>query len=295
MSNSDKTKKSELGKGIRALLNTSQETSKVKRPVSSKTINEIQIKYIQANPQQPRNHFDSQKLQELAESIKIHGLIQPVTVRKLGPQMYQLISGERRLKAAQLAGLRAIPAYVRTANDQSLIEMALVENIQREDLNAVEVAISLQRLLDECNLTHDMLAERVGKDRSTITNYIRILKLPPEIQQAIKVKSLSMGHAKAILSLEKLEDQLWAYKEIVQKNMSVRAAEKWTKNLRNQKSVLKTQKTDLPFEYVQIRQKLMDKFDTKVDLKRNSKGKGAITIHFHSDDDLNHFLEQLDL
>jgi len=289
--------KQELGKGIRALLSGDSEhaalhTSKV--AVTGNTITEVPLDQVEVNPFQPRNSFDETALQELATSIKNHGIIQPITVRKLNDRAYQLISGERRLRAAKLAGLPKVPAYIRTADDQTMLEMALVENIQRQDLNPLEVAISLKRLLEECNLTHDALSDRVAKDRSTVTNYIRLLKLPPEVQQALKANQISMGHAKAILALDGIDKQLIAFREIINKHLSVRASEQLVRTLQQSKGISKpAPSTQLPFQYEQVRKDLTGTFDTKVDIQLKGKDKGVIQIHFNSDDEFNHILDQI--
>ena len=218
-----------MGKGIRALLNNIDEEIKdhpeeVVRELSS-SVAMIPITAVEVNPFQPRKDFDDDALSELSESIKTYGLIQPITVRRLNDRQFQLISGERRTRAAKLAGLTEIPAYIRIADDQGMLEMALVENIQREDLNAIEIAITYQRLVDECNITHENMSERVGKKRSTITNYLRLLKLNPEIQQAIKLNKISMGHARALVGVNDIALQLMLYRQITKEELSVRAVE----------------------------------------------------------------------
>lgn len=224
-------KKDALGKGIRALLSDIDDSADVLKISATdedsiiNTVPKIKLEEIEVNPFQPRADFDPQALQELSSSIKVHGVIQPITVRKISDRKYQLISGERRLRASKMAGMKDIPAYVRTANDQEVVEMALIENIQREDLNAIEVALTYQRLIDECSLTHENLGERLGKDRSTVTNYLRLLKLPPEIQKALRSKVLSMGHARAIIAVPEVDKQLYVLKEIDSKGLSVRKTE----------------------------------------------------------------------
>lgn len=290
--------KQELGKGIRALLSGNSELSTLhttKSPGTGNTITEISVDQIEVNPFQPRNAFDETAINELAASIKNHGIIQPLTIRKLSNDDYQLISGERRLRAAKIAGLKKVPAYIRTADDQSMLEMALVENIQRQDLNPLEVAISLKRLLEECDLTHDALSDRVAKDRSTVTNYIRLLKLPPEVQHALKASEISMGHAKAILSLDGIDKQLIVFREIIQKQLSVRATEEFARSLQQPRSGQKAKPPSgsLPFQYEQVRKDLTSTFDTKVDIQLKGKSKGFIQIHFNSDDEFNHILDQI--
>jgi len=222
-------------------------------------------------------------------------LIQPITVRQSGQNSYQLISGERRLRASKLAGLTEIPAYVRTANDQQMLEMALIENIQRENLNAIEVALSFQRMIDECNLKQEQLGERVSKNRSTVTNYLRLLKLPPAIQASIRDKEISMGHARALISVEDVDKQLYLFQEIINRGLSVRKVEELVRQLQNIGKEKKSVKASgMSFQYMKIQDDLASKFSTKVKLKLDEKGKGSIEIGFMSDDDLNRILEMLD-
>ncbi|MDH3245697.1 MAG: ParB/RepB/Spo0J family partition protein [Saprospiraceae bacterium] len=289
-----KVDKKELGKGIRALLgnaNAPAVKEKSKSPIDYVT--EVPVNLIEANPFQPRNEFDLSELEELADSIKTFGLIQPVTLRKLSADAYQLIAGERRLRACKMAGLDIIPAYVRKANDQEMLEMALVENIQRTDLNAIEVAITYQRLIDECDLTHEAMSDRVGKKRSTVTNYLRLLKLPPLAQQALKLEKISMGHARAILGLTNQEEQLQALQTILEKDMSVRAAERLVKYYSTPSS-RNVEKKRLPANYQQVVDHLSKWLGAKVDMKRSSKGKGSLTINFASDDELNRILDTME-
>lgn len=291
--------KLELGKGIRALLDTIDND----KPVAKETVAALQqqsinipISQIEANPYNPRVYFDESALNELVESIKIHGIIQPLTLRKVEQNRFQIISGERRWRASKLAGLNEVPAYIRTANDQAMIELALIENIQREDLNAIEIAITYKRLIDECNLTQEKLGERVGKERTTVTNYLRLLKLPPEIQKGIKEKLISMGHAKAIQSVEKIDIQLMLYKETIENELSVREVEEMARNLSVNKKTntkSKTPNSNLPTVYRDIQKQLQDKLSTKVVLKRSSKGTGKIIIDFYNDEDLERLLETL--
>src|SRR5690606_28029435 len=238
-------RKTGSGKGLGALLQgedvqLSKNTGKVEAVNKENTltaagsINFIKVSQVAVNPFQPRADFDEQALQELSESIKVQGLIQPITVRQVGKNEYQLISGERRLRAAKLAGIDDIPAYVRTANDQQMLEMALIENIQRENLNAIEVALSFQRMIEECNLKQEELGERVSKNRSTVTNYLRLLKLPPVIQAAIRDGQLSMGHARALINVPEVDKQLYIYREIIDKGLSVRMAEILVRNIQQQ-------------------------------------------------------------
>lgn len=294
-------KKSALGRGLGALLEDSpaKESKKDILPEVNKTgVAEILLSQISVNPFQPRTHFDKEALEELAESIRVQGIIQPITVRKLDANEYQLISGERRFQASKLAGLEAIPAYVRTANDQQMLEMALIENIQRENLNALEIAHSYQRLLSECDLKQEQLGDRVGKNRTTVNNYLRLLKLPPSIQTAIKEQKLSMGHARALINVEDIEDQLAIFKKTLEEELSVRKVEALVKAL----SEPRPSKAETPsldpvrkYEINKLQQKLASHFGTKVSLKANAKNKGEIKIPFTSSSDLNRILEILEL
>lgn len=289
-------KKSALGRGLGALLdNTGSET--VSRTVigsdgGSGSINEILIEQIETNPFQPRTRFDQEKLDELAASIGQLGIIQPLTLRQVRPNKYQLISGERRFRASQLAGLKSVPAYVRVANDQEMLEMALVENIQRDDLDAIEVAISYQRLIEECDLTQEKLGERVGKNRSTITNYLRLLKLPPQIQKAIMDKVLTMGHARALINIDDEAQQLELFKQIVRDGLSVRATEQVSKSAKSQKSA---GGKELPIEYQRIQDNIKNQLNAEVGLKVNAKGKGSISIAFDNEKEMKRVLSILDL
>ena len=255
----------------------------------------LPVSQIEANPFQPRTEFDQTALDELADSIRIHGLIQPVTVRRLHDKAYQLISGERRFRASQIAGLMEIPAYVRLADDQQMLEMALIENIQRQDLNAIEVAISYQRLKEECNLTDELLSERVGKQRSTITNYLRLLKLPVDIQHSIKEGKLSMGHARALAGLNDIAFQLSLLRQITQEDLSVRAVEALIARHQEDRSGKKP-KVDkrLPDHLREIQDQFRAFFGAKVDLKRNDKGKGQLVIKFENDGELNRLIDLID-
>ena len=295
------TKKSALGKGLSALLENADTdvTSKTGVPGSAGVVGsvaQIQLDQIEANPFQPRVDFDKEMLQELADSILQQGIIQPITVRKLGYDKYQIISGERRFKASKLAGLTTIPAYIRVANDQGMLEMALVENIQRQDLNALEVAISYKRLLEECALTQEELSTRVGKNRSTVTNFLRLLRLPPQIQASIRDGGLSMGHARAILGVENIDKQLALYHEIMEKQLSVRDVENLARERGNKSTNRKKeeqQKNQLSFEFTKIQNILSSHFGTKIQLQRAQNGSGKIQIPFHDYSDLNRILELL--
>lgn len=290
-------KKKELGLGIRALLSNIENQPPEEQMETVKelthTVAMIPVDQIEVNPYQPRKDFDHESLEDLARSLRTHGLIQPITVRRLAENQYQLISGERRLRAARIAGLEEVPAYIRLANDQEMIEMALVENIQREDLNAIEVAITYQRLLDECNLTHEALSERVGKQRSTVTNFLRLLKLPPDIQKGIKEDLITMGHARALLGVENVDLQLSLYKEIVSKGLSVRATEALVRRYREPAKASK-KFDELPPDFKQVRDHLRQVLGTKVELKTSAKGSGHIRIPFSSVEDLNRILDVLE-
>lgn len=291
-------KKKDLGKGIRALLTDIDTSSKrTKKKVVSKlasSVEEIEVKLIETNPFQPRTEFDQEKLQELSDSIKLHGIVQPITVRSLGDGNFQLISGERRLRASKLAGKKSIPAYIRIANDQEMLEFALIENIQRQDLNSLEVALSYQRLMLECNLTQESLSERVGKKRSTVSNYIRLLKLPPQIQQAIKVDDISMGHARVLAGMDDMLVQLDYFKRLIANEWSVRQFENIVKEEKSKStsSSDKNKNQEHP-EVTRLRKELSSHLGVAVKINRNSQGKGSITIPFTSDSDFNHLMDSL--
>ncbi|HPM32676.1 MAG TPA: ParB/RepB/Spo0J family partition protein, partial [Chryseolinea sp.] len=299
--------KKALGRGLSALLSDNAEDEKLEVEIATDVIptvpsnnngmSEIQISEIEVNPYQPRTHFDEDALLELAESIKVHGIIQPITVRRLSRNQYQLISGERRFQASQLAGLKSVPAYIRSANDQQMLEMALIENIQRENLNAMEVALSYQRLLTECNLKQEELGERVGKNRSTVTNYLRLLKLPPDIQIAVRDNKLSMGHARAIVNVENTEQQLYIFKKTVAEDLSVRKVEELVREIATEKTPSKSESktatsTPASREIVQLQSKLSSHFGTRIAIKSDGK-RGEIKIPFISVEDLNRILDIL--
>ena len=291
-----------LGKGLSALLSseetdiTSKSLGSNASPKTAGSINEIPVSQIEANPFQPRTKFEKEALLELSESIKELGIIQPVTVRKLGYDKYQLISGERRFRASQLAGLKEIPAYIRIANDQAMLEMAIVENIQRQDLDAIEVAISYNRLIEECNLTQEELASRVGKNRSTVTNYLRLLTLPPEVQNAIIQREITMGHARALVSIDDASLQVKICKEIIKEGLSVRAVETLIKESKEKSSEKKTKEASgLSFQMQKLSEDLVDHFDSKVKLQSDNKGGGKIVIPFKSEKDLQRILGIIDL
>lgn len=299
--NKPNRKKSALGRGLGALLEDSPAKHKSEEilPEVIKTgIFEIPLEEIQVNPFQPRIYFDKEALSELAESIKVQGIIQPITVRKLDSKEYQLISGERRFQASKLAGLTQIPAYVRTANDQQMLEMALIENIQRENLNALEIAHSYQRLLAECDLKQEQLGDRVGKNRTTVNNYLRLLKLPPTIQAAIRDQQITMGHARALINIEDVDKQLAIFKKAVDEELSVRKVEALVKALNEGKPEKNSEQGLDPvkkYEISKIQQRLASHFGTKVSLKANNKNKGEIKIPFTSTSDLNRILEILEI
>lgn len=281
-------KKRGLGRGLDAILQ-SPETDITSSDISGNyvagAVAELNIDFIEANPFQPRTDFDDDALNELAESIKIQGVIQPVTVRKMGRDKYQLISGERRLRASKLAGLKTIPVYIRVANDEQMLEMALIENTHREGLNAIEVALSYQRLIEECNITQEQLSEKVGKDRSTVTNFLRLLKLPPEVQVALRDGFISMSQARTIINIEDKAQQLIILKEIIDKDLSVRQVEELVRSLNNKNIKTKKQKDVLPEAFIYKVDSLSKSLNTKIKINRNSKGKGTLTINFKNDED----------
>ena len=291
-----------LGRGLGALLDDSSSTED-KLLVNSlgsgvNKIDEINIDHIEVNPYQPRNHFDEEALQELADSIAVQGIIQPITVRKLAEDSYQIISGERRFQASKLADLETIPAYIRVADDQQMLEMALIENIQREDLNALEIALSYQRLLSECELKQEELGDRVGKKRSTVNNYLRLLKLPPDIQAALRDKKISMGHARALINIESIEKQLNIFKKVLAQDLSVRKTEALVRALtEGNPSDKPIQKYDseLSYEMKEVRTRLSSHFGTKVELIAKDNNKGEIKIPYVSVEDLNRILEIIEI
>ena len=290
------TKRSALGKGLSALLENADTdvTSKTGIEGVVGSIAQISVEHIEPNPFQPRTFFEPVALAELSASIKEQGIIQPITVRKMGYDRYQIISGERRFKASRMAGLTTIPAYIRVANDQGMLEMSLVENIQRQNLNPLEIALSYKRLIDECSLTQEMLSDRVGKNRSTVTNFLRLLKLQPQIQSAIRNETLSMGHARAIIGVDDVGKQLFMFREIIDKHLSVREAENLARELGNKSSFTgknKKNKENLSLEYKKIQDVLSSHFRNRIRLQRTQKGNGKIVIPFENDEDLNRILE----
>lgn len=294
-------KRKNKGLGIGALLGSIDadiDSSKNKQEVVkdlANTVAFIPLQSIEVNPFQPRVDFDPEALKELSDSILVHGLIQPITVRHLGNSKFQLISGERRLRASKMANLEEIPAFIRLANDQEMLEMALIENIQRQQLNPIEVAITYGRLMKECQLTHQQLAERVGKGRTTITNFTRLLSLPEAIQKSVERAEITMGHAKALLGTDNYAFQMAAFKSIVDKHLSVRQAEDLVKLYKSDKSKPAPKKPS-PFShnYKKVQSELTSMFSTKVDLKADEKGKGKIVINFADTDDLNRILDLLE-
>ncbi|OFY66607.1 MAG: chromosome partitioning protein ParB [Bacteroidetes bacterium RIFCSPLOWO2_02_FULL_36_8] len=302
-----KPKRTGLGRGLSALLSDNMENSLSQTTVStdfmarqdpSATIgstSSLPVEQVEVNPFQPRTYFNEESLKGLSESIKTHGLIQPITVRKLGYEKYQIISGERRLRASKIAGLTHIPAYIRVANDQGMLELALVENLHRDDLNPIETSLGYKRLLDECKITIEEVGNRVGLERSTVNNYLRLLKLPPEIQIGLRDNQIQMGHARALITLENIDTQLWAYNECIKKDLSVRKVEKLVQEIQNANGD-KPKKTKLPdgalsFEMRRIQSQLSSHFGTKVEMQVEPNGKGNISIPFYSEDDLNRLME----
>jgi len=306
-------RKQGLGKGIRALLDTIDDeikTSKDAVPAVSGQNNKngdannpagiarIPLDQIAVNPKQPRHDFDKQALEELAESIKLHDIIQPITVIKTAQGKYQLISGERRLRASKMAGLIDIPAYVRTADSQGVLEMALLENLQRENLNAIEIALSYRQLMDECGLTQEQVSERMKKERSTVANYLRLLKLPPDVQKAVRDGQLSMGHARAIIGLEHVEQQLYVFRETMQRGLSVRQVEQMVKDMVTEKTPASSAPkviARLAPAYKRIEDSMASHFSTRVKLDRKKTGKGTVVIEFYNDDDLGRIMDKMNL
>lgn len=298
-----KSNKDALGKGIRSLLGSidaelKSGTGDLKKTVveAATNISKIPVADIETNPKQPRTDFDEQALQELAQSIKIHDIIQPLTVSKMANGKYRLIAGERRLRASKIAGLKEVPAYIRQANDAELLELALLENLQREDLNAVEVALSYKRMMDELEYTQDQVAERMGKDRSTVANFIRLLKLPPDIQLAVRNGVISMGHARALINVDTVDRQLFIFKAIKEKGLSVRQTEELVRNLYKESGTAKkAPKSSLSSPFQRIEDKLASQFDTRVKLKHSSKGHGQITFDYYSVEELNKLLQNFNV
>ncbi|MDB5279764.1 ParB/RepB/Spo0J family partition protein [Ferruginibacter paludis] len=297
-------KKDALGKGIRSLLQNIDADLKstagnLKTEIVEKStgINRIGLDQIEINPKQPRKDFDETALSELAASLKLHDIIQPLTVSKLPSGKYRLVAGERRFRAAKIAGLKDVPVYVRQSNDSELLELALLENLQRENLNAIEIALSYKRLMDELDYTQEQVAERMGKERSTVTNYIRLLKLPPDIQIAVRTNVISMGHARALINVDMVDKQLFIFSEIKSKELSVRQTEDLVRNMYTGggAAVKNSVKATLPPAFKKIEDNLASQFNTKVKLVHNKKGYGAVTFEYYSLDELNGLLEKLNV
>ena len=300
-----------LGKGISALFGDDADLGNIRKPVgyiNKEVVSEeqpresgpkadvllIPVDMIEPNPFQPRMSFDQDALEELADSIKTLGLIQPITVRRREGNRYQIISGERRFRACRLAGMDMIPAYIRDANDQGMLEMAIVENIQRENLDPIEVAMSYQRLIEECNLTQEQMAVRVGKKRASVTNYLRLLKLPAKLQHDLKVGLLSVGHAKVLLGVEDLKLQEYLCDLVIKEDLSVRQLEEKLKKLTEQKPEQQNEIQELPDEYFKVLEIVGKYFENNISLKRSNNGKGSMTIHFGSDEEVRKFLKALE-
>jgi len=300
MSNPNKKDKEALGKGIRSLLQSIDADLKTSAGELKNSVVEaatgiirIPIDQIETNPRQPRHDFDETTLKELAASIRIHDIIQPVTLARLPSGKFRLVSGERRVRASRMAGLKDIPAYIRQANDHQLLELARLENLQREDLNAMEISLSYKRMMDELNYTQEQVSERMGKERSTVANYIRLLKLPPDIQVAVRNNELSMGHARALINVDTVDKQLYLFQEIVKKGLSVRQTEELVRKIYKNLSAVKNKvKPSLPDGFKKIEDNLASHFSTRVRLNHHKKGNGTISIEYYSLQELNKLLEQ---
>ena len=298
-----KQNKDALGKGIRSLLQNIDSDLKnasgnLKQGVAENVVSvlRIPVELIEPNPRQPRHDFDETALQELASSIRLHDIVQPITVTQMTGGKYRLISGERRWRASKIAGLKDVPAYIRQANDQELLELALLENLQREDLNAVEIALSYKRMMEELNYTQEQVAERMGKERSTVANYIRLLKLPPDIQVAVRKNEISMGHARALINVDTVDKQLFIYNEIRDRGLSVRQTEDLVRKMYKSSDtagVKESVNASLPPAYKKIEDNLATHFSTKVKLNHNKNGHGAISIEYYSIQELNKILDQI--
>ena len=305
MSTPKQNNKDAINKGLRSLLrNIDEDLKTTAGELKSKVVEQvtatsrISINEIQINPKQPRRDFDETALSELATSIKLHDIIQPLTVSKLSSGKYQLIAGERRFRAAKIAGLKDVPVYVRQANDAELLELALLENLQREDLNAIEIALSYKRMMDELNFSQEQVAERMGKERSTVTNYIRLLKLPPDIQLAVRNGTVSMGHARALINIDTVDKQLYVFHEIKKKGISVRQTEELVRKLYKAEkpgAVKSSVKESLPPAYKRIEENLASYFGTKVKLVHQKNGSGSITVEYYSLQELNKILDQMNV
>lgn len=282
-----------LGRGLGSILPDAADFE-VGKPEKGDSISMVPVNKIVANPFQPRKEFDEEALEELAQSIRQQGVITPVTVRKMPDGTYQLIAGERRFRASQKAGLKELPAYIRVATDMQMMEMALVENIQRADLNAIEVAQAYRQLIEECRLTHEELSEKVGKNRSTITNYLRLLSLPEEVQQAIGNGRISMAHARVLAGLDDAERQLEILHAIVERNLSVHQTEQMAKSAKPEPKVQVRRRGDLPETYSAAQKRLKDRLQSTVEIKRSQRGKGTLTIAFNSDSDFERIMNLLE-
>ena len=288
------TKTNALGRGLDALISTDAVSTQ-----GSSTISEIALDSIAPNPDQPRRDFDPEALQELADSIKELGIVQPITLRQVADNKFQIIAGERRWRASQLAGLTAIPAYIRTIKDENVMELALVENIQREDLNAIEIALAYEHLLEKSGMTQEKVAERVSKSRAAVANYLRLLKLPAQVQMALQKKDIDMGHARALLSLDSPSLQLKLFREIQKNGYSVRKVEELCQQLKSGEDIQTAKKkiaikSKLPEEFNILKKRLSDFFDTKVQMTCNANGKGRISIPFTSEEELEHIMAVMD-
>ncbi len=297
-------KKAALGRGLGALLEGSSSNPIEPKDsgfevsdagsIGAGSVSLLAIAKVEANPFQPRTHFDKEALEELTSSIKEHGVIQPITVRKIGSDRYQIISGERRFRASQNAGLKEIPVYVRAADDQTMLEMAIIENVQRKDLNAIEVALSYQRLIDECNITQEKVGERVSKSRASVTNYLRLLNLPDEVQAGIRDEKISMGHARALLGFESDEAKIKVYRAIIDGNLSVRKVEELAKQSKEDKVAKSTAKSEVPKSILKISDSLGFHLGSKIKIAQDKSGKGKIVIPFEDEDHLRKIIDALD-
>ena len=296
-------KKDALGKGIRSLLQNidadlKSTSGSLRSEVVEKTTasNRVALDQIEVNPKQPRKDFDETALSELAASLKLHDIIQPLTVSRMPNGKFRLIAGERRYRAAKIAGLKDVPVYIRQANDAELLELALLENLQRENLNAIEIALSYKRLMDELDYTQEQVAERMGKERSTVTNYIRLLKLPPDIQVAVRTGVISMGHARALINVDVIDKQLFIFSEIKNKQLSVRQTEDLVRNMYTGGGAVKnTVKAQLPPAFKKIEDNLASEYNTKVKLVHSKKGNGSVTFEYYSLEELNGLLDKLNI
>lgn len=294
-----KNKPKGLGRGLNAIFDSEEIVIKDNKPTARWQSDEIELRFIKPNPTQPRTDFDEEQIAELADSIRSLGLIQPITVRKESDDTYTIISGERRYRASKMAGLERVPVYLRNVDDNTMLEMALVENIQRSDLGALEIALTLQRLIEECSITQEQLAERVGKKRSTVTNYVRLLKLPAEIQAALRDNSISMGHARALLSIESKVKQLSLLKRIVKNSLSVRQTEALVKSITEDGALSKSKPSNLieeefPESYTRLVEHLEHFFNQEISIKKTAKGDGKIVIGFKSDKEIENILSKFE-